>query len=164
MNRLLPYALTRTAPPMALKAQAFTPPTVAGPAREFSVEDAELRIGQFRISVNGTSETPPKSAAASTGALVWFSLPNRGRYVLSLAPHPDLGFTKTGEVRGGVVTFSLGGETIKLECPNAIAPGDSAYNLYVLHDPLWEPTAQAQRSDVQYGSVDIGELTKLMRN
>lgn len=125
-NGILPYALTRTAPPPGLRAKAaaaaFTPPTVPGPAREFSPEDAEMRISQFRISVNGTPENPPKAATASTGALIWFSLPNRGRYVLSLAPHPALGFAKAGEVRGGVVTFTLDGATIKLECPLAIAP------------------------------------------
>jgi len=143
---------------------AFTPPTVAGRVRGFSVEDAEMRIGPFRISVDGIVETPPKIATASTGALVWFSLPNRGRYVLSLLPHPTLGFTEAGEVRGGVALFTLAGTTIKLECPAAIAPGYAAYNLYVMHDPQWEPTAQSQRRDIQYGSVDIEELAKLMQN
>jgi hypothetical protein len=168
INEILRYALTRNAAPPGLMARtaaaAFTPPTVPGPAREFSADDAEMRIGQFRISVNGTPETPPKAATASAGALIWFSLPNRGRYVLSLAPHPALGFSKAGEVRGGVVTFTLDGTTIKLECPMAIAPGNAAYNLYVMHDPQWEPTAQAQRGDIQYGSVDIGELAKLVQN
>jgi hypothetical protein len=181
-DAMLVYTMTGTAPPPEpnLKAKATivrsaiapaTPaaasrpsPTVAGPVREFSVEDAEMRISQFRITVNGIAETPAKSASASTGALVWFSLPNHGRYILSLTPHPALGFAKAGEVRGGVATFTLGSETIKLECPAAIAPGSSAYSLYVNHDPKWEPTAQSQRGSIQYGSVDIGELAKLVRN
>ncbi|HEY1754727.1 MAG TPA: hypothetical protein VGG72_04990 [Bryobacteraceae bacterium] len=156
--------LVRSAIAPAAAVPARPAPTVAGPAREFSTADAEMRIAQFRISVNGTPETPPKSATASTGALVWFSLPNRGRYVLSLAPHPALGFSQAGEIRGGVATFTLDGATIQLECPTAIAPGYSAYNLYVMHDPQWQPTAQAQRNFIQYGSVDIEELAKLMQN
>jgi hypothetical protein len=156
--------IVRSAITPAAAVPARPAPTVAGPAREFSTADAEMRIAQFRISVNGTAEAPPKGATASTGALVWFSLPNRGRYVLSLAPHLALGFSQAGEVRGGVATFTLDGATIKLECPTAIAPGYSAYNLYVMHDPQWQPTAQAQRDFIQYGSVDIEELAKLMQN
>jgi len=178
-DAMLPYAITCCAPPAiiqqtmqaraaALRAataiSARPAPTVPGPAREFSAEDAEMRLGQFRISVNGTPEPPATSRAVATGSLIWFSLPNRGRYVLSLTPHPALGFAKAGEVRGGVVTFTLDGVTIKLECPVAIAPGDAAYSVYVLHDPQWEPTAQAQRGESQYGSVAIGELAKLTQN
>ena len=121
-NELLPYSITRTAAPPKTAVLAFAPPNVSGPAREFSAEDAEMRIAQFRISVNETMEDPPRFATASTGAMVWFSLPIHGRYCLSLTPHAALGFAKAGEVRGGVVTFTLDGATLKLECPLAIAP------------------------------------------
>ena len=113
VDAMLGYALTGTAPPPepALQAKAsivrsaITPaapprpaPTVEGPVREFSPEDAEMRISQFRVTVNGRAESPAKSTSVSTGALVWFSLPNRGRYILLAdAPPPLLAFLKRGK-------------------------------------------------------------------
>lgn len=142
-----------------------TVPTVSGTARDFSAEDAELRIIQPRVSVNGTPQdtTSGRTIESATGTLVWFHLPNRGRYILSLAPRSDLGFIKAGEIRGGAITFTLGGDTFTLECNTPIATGYAPYVLYVLHDPEWEPTAQAQRGHFQAGTVSPGEIALLRR-
>jgi hypothetical protein len=140
-------------------------PTVSGTARDFSAEDAEMRLVQPRIAMNGTPQdtTPSRGAANAAGTLVWFHLPNHGRYILSLAPRADLGFVKAGEVRGGAITFTLGGDTFTLESNTAITTGYAPYILYVLHDPDWEPTAQAQRGHFQTGSVSPGEIALLRR-
>jgi hypothetical protein len=139
-------------------------PTVAGNARDFSATDAELQIAQPRVTLNGTSQNSATRGAANVrGSLVWFYLPDHGRYVLSLAPRPDLDFKKAGEVRGGAITFTVGDDSIKLECPTAIATGGAPYYLYVLHDPEWEPTAQSQKGQFAAGSVDPGEIAALKR-
>jgi hypothetical protein len=141
-----------------------TAPTVSGTARDFSAADAELQLAQPRVTLNGTSQNSAARGASNVhGALVWFYLPDHGRYVLSLAPHPELDFQKAGEARGGVITFTLGNDSIKLECPNQIAGGNAPYNLYVLRDPEWEPTAQSQKGQFATGSVDPGELAALKR-
>jgi hypothetical protein len=150
-----PFAATRGGPSV---------PTVEGNARDFSAADGEMRITQPRITVNGTAQsTAGRGLPNAAGSLVWFYLPGRGRYVLSLVPRPDLDFQKAGEVRGGAISFTLGNDTIKLECLNQIAAGNAPYNLYVLLDPEWEPTAQAQRGQFAAGSVDPGELAALKR-
>jgi hypothetical protein len=82
---------------------------------------------------------------------------------LSVAPRPDLNFKLAGEVRGGAIAFSLGDDSIRLESPNPTATGDAPYNLYVLRDPEWEPTAQAQTGQFAAGSVSPGELAELKR-
>jgi hypothetical protein len=139
-------------------------PTVAGTARDFAVTDAELQLVQPRVTLNGTPQTTTGRAVAnSLGSLVWFYLPDHGRYVLSLAPRPDLDFKQAGEVRGGVITFTVGDDAIKLECQIPVATGDAPYKLYVLRDPEWEPTAQAQKGQFATGSVDPGELAALKR-
>jgi hypothetical protein len=150
--------------PFVAPSRGATVPTVDGIARDFSVADAEMRIAQPRVTVNGAPQsTVGRGSPSVTGSLVWFYLPGRGRYVLSLVPRPDLDFQKAGEVRGGAITFTLGNDTIKLECPNQIAAGNAPYNLYVLRDPEWEPTAQAQKGQFAAGSVDPGELAALKR-
>jgi len=136
-------------------------PTVSGTARNFSVEDAELRLAQTRVKINGVPQEFPGASRVASGTLVWFYLPRRGRFILSLAPRPELGFVKAGEVRGGAVTFTVGKDEFTLESPAAIASGDAPYILYVLQDPQWEPTAQGQGGSLLVGSVSPRELAAL---
>jgi hypothetical protein len=139
-------------------------PTVEGTARDFTAADAEMQIRQPRIFFNGEAQpTAGRGPATTTGSLIWFYLPGQGRYILSLAPLPELDFQKAGEVRGGSLKFTLGPDTITLECLNEIASGHAPYILYVLRDPLWEPTARAQKGQFAIGSVDAGELAELKR-
>jgi hypothetical protein len=115
----------------------FTP----GPARDFVVSDVQLALLSPRLSINGKREPLSERVNASArGTVVWFYLPNRGRYVLSLLPRPELGFRRAGEVRGSTVRFTLGGDTFTLLTADQVAPGQAPFNLYVLHDPSWKPT------------------------
>jgi len=136
-------------------------PTVSGTARDFSPADAELQLTQVRtVTLNGNPQgqlIPPNVH----GPLVWLYLPAHGRFILSLVPRADLGFTKAGEVRGGVILFTLGKDSVMLESMRQIATGDTAYNLYVLHDPDWEPTSENQKSRPMAGTVAAAELSAL---
>lgn len=139
-------------------------PTVSGTAREFRADDAEMRLVQPHVTVNGTPEAVTmRGGQGATGALIWFYLPKRGRYILSLAPRPELGFVKSGEVRGGAISFQMDQDEFRIESPTPIAPGSAPYLLYVLHDKEWEPTARNQSGQFQVGSVSPGELAALMR-
>lgn len=140
-------------------------PAVNGPARDFSAADAELQLVQPRVTINGALQDTGRSPdlATAKGSLIFVHLPGRGRYVLSLAARPELGFVKAGEIRGGAAQFTLEGERFDLETSVEIAPGSAAYVLYVLHDPAWEPTAQSQRGLFQVGSVSAGEIELLRR-
>ena len=139
-------------------------PTVEGPPRDFSAADAEMRLTQPRVTLNGTVQPAAGRATPSvTGNLVWFYIPGRGRYILSLVPRPELDFHKAGEVRGGRIALTLNSDAITLECFSEIATGHAPYSLYVLRDSQWEPTAQAQKGQLAIGSVDAGELAMLKR-
>jgi hypothetical protein len=138
-------------------------PTVSGAARSFSAEDSEMRLAQPRITVNGVVQESTGRTANAGGTLIWFHLPKRGRYILSLAPRPELGFVKAGEVRGGAITFTLDKDEFLLESPIAIASGSAPYILYVLHDAEWEPTGMNQGDRMQFGSVAPGEIALLQK-
>jgi hypothetical protein len=146
---------------------SFVPPvpTVSGTARDFSAADAELQIIQARVTLNRALQVSSGLALRNVhGTLVWLYLPDHGRYVLSLVPRAGLGFKKAGEVRGGVITFTLDNDSIKLECMSAIANGDDPYNLYILHDKDWEPTAEKLKDLPAVGTVGAAELAVLKRN
>jgi hypothetical protein len=107
--------------------------TVAGPARDFTVQEAELRLVQPEVLVDG--EARAKIGGSVTGSVGYLIIPGQGRFIFSLAPYQELGFLRSGEVRGDFLSFQWGSSTYKLRCKGKIAPGPSAYHLYVLHDP-----------------------------
>ncbi len=144
----------------ALSPRAPSVPTVDGTAREFTVADVDMRLIQPRITLNNKLQ-PALSTPTASGSLIWLYLPDHGRYVLSLAPRPELDFKPSGEVRGGSVQFTLDGDAIRVESPIEIAPGHASYIIYVLHDPQWEPTSSKQKGQPAIGSVAPGELAKL---
>jgi hypothetical protein len=161
--QMFPPAIVQRMPAMPGRT-APTVPTVEGTAREFRAEDAEMHLVQPRVTVNGDAETSLLRAGnAATGTLVWFYLPKRGRYILSLVPRPDLGFSKAGELRGGAVKFKLDGDEFLVETYQPIAPGSAPYIVYAMHDKEWEPTARNQTERLLFGSVSPAELASLMK-
>jgi hypothetical protein len=162
----MPMMITQLRATMAqvpMLGMSRSPVTVSGTARDFSVEDAEMHIQLLRVTINGTGQERFGRSRGAIGPLVWFYVPEHGRYILSLAPRPDLGFVKAGEVRGGVITFKVGKDEVALELAGMAASGDAPYILYVLHDPEWAPTAQGQGGAVLTGSVSARELAALNR-
>jgi hypothetical protein len=112
-------------------------------ARDFTASDAELRLIEARASVNSKWVA---SLGDVTASLVSFYLPQHGRYILALVPHPELGFQRAGEIRGTSLSFTVGGDTIAFECRDRIASERASYNLYVRYDPGWTPKGEAARS------------------
>ncbi|HSB17990.1 MAG TPA: hypothetical protein VLE22_26300 [Bryobacteraceae bacterium] len=106
---------------------------VAGPARDFGPEDATIEISFPNVSVDGTPLV--SSQGGVSGQAVWIDLPGHGRFVFSLAPHPDLGMQKAGEIRGTTMTWRTGGHEYTITTDKPIASGSRAYNLYVFHIP-----------------------------
>ena len=122
----------------------FTP----GPSRDFRVEEALLTIQAPRLSINGKLDASSTSRFDEvSGGVVWIYAGGRGRFILSLVPHPELGFRKAGEVRGSSLSFLLGSDTFTLSAGRSIAPGQAPFNLYVLHQPEWKPS---------YPNADVG--------
>jgi hypothetical protein len=116
-----------------------------GTARDFRAEDAELNVAMEELNVNGTM-IPFKNGMS--GAAVYFYLPMRGRFILSLAPHPELGFQKAGEVRGSTLTFTVDNDSYSIISTGRVAPGSGPFNLYVLREPAWSPRSNSAGPEV----------------
>jgi hypothetical protein len=124
----------------------------------------ELTIRAPRLSINGKlDESSTRHFNEVSGSVVWFYTSNRGRYILSLVPRPELGFRRAGEVRGTSLSFVVGKDTFSLSTGARIAPGQAAFNLYVRHDPEWRPTyPNADLTAFSMGATDRAE--SLVRN
>ncbi len=127
-----------------------------GTPRDFTVSDVALRLREPRVFINGRfEESSARSLGDETGSVVWIYLPNRGRFLLSVVPNARLGFRKAGEIRGSSLRFTVGKDTFSLNSAGRIAPGDAAFNLYLLHQPAWKPTyANADTDATIIGGFD----------
>jgi hypothetical protein len=132
----------------------------AGTPRDFTVDDAEMRLSQPLVSSTRRQETGGSYRRAQlaneiAGPVLWLYVPYRGRYVLSLRPHASLGFQKAGEVRGTSLRFAADGTTYNIASASRIASGQTAFNLYVLFQAGWRPTYPNANVDIfQVGSAD----------
>ena len=111
----------------------------AGPEpHDFSMADIQLQFLGPQVRINGALE--PATIGYKGGILapvVWFYLPGRGRYLMSLWPNPSMGFQKNGKIEGDTMIFRDGAAEYRVQCTGAIAPGSGVYNLYVLRQPEW---------------------------
>ncbi len=152
----------------AVRFNGFTPiperafSYATGPARDFKTDDVELLIQSPRLSINGKlDETSTTRYDSVVGGIVWIYANRHGRFLLSLIPHPELGFRRAGEVRGSSLKFIVGNDTFDLNAGGRIAPGQAAYTLYVLHQPDWKPSyAFADTTVFIMGALDRSELPK----
>lgn len=76
---------------------------------------------------------------------------------LSLLPNPKLGFRRTGEVTNRSLTFMEGNEQYDIQSSRRIVPAVGRFNLYVLHEPMWQPTVDESRSPLLVGAAARAE-------
>jgi hypothetical protein len=93
-----------------------------------------------------------------TGATLWFAVPDRGRYILSLTPRE--GFPRAGSIRDNVVEFQAGGDRYEYRSSSPILGQGKAWNLYLLHDPRYRP--KATREPMVFAGID--RLDNLLPN
>lgn len=118
------------------------------PPRDFTVADAMLRFDRPELGVDGTVVG---NSGGISGIVVWFYAPDRGRFVVSLVPHP--GFQKIGEVTDTRLTIRDESTVYEIDSRNSIAPGEGTFFIYVRHDRGWRPQGDAA-SRFQMGAAD----------
>jgi hypothetical protein len=130
--------------------------TVEGPARDFTPADAEIDLSEPRLSINGQPFKGTRNMAGGvSGPAIWMDIDGHGRFVFSLAPRPDLGMSRAGEIRGTTMTWRSGGNTYTMTNDKPIATGSAAYNLYVFHDPTFLPPG-SQKLDTGWIGMSAG--------
>jgi len=113
------------------------PARTAAEARDFTLDDGPLEFSfeqPAKLLVNGQSTNDLRMTSRPGGTL-WFNIPGRGRYILSLTPHE--GFEKAGAIRDNAIIFQDGGERYELRTSGPILGAGRAWNLYMLRDPSY---------------------------
>jgi len=116
-----------------------TPGGAKAPARDFTLDRAELKIEDYRLFVNGQMVTEDASHGGVSGALVWFYLPGHGRFTFSIAPRDDFGFEKTAVIERTQISFSANGNSYRWTSKSPIFCCGGAWNLWMKHEPDYKP-------------------------
>jgi hypothetical protein len=118
----------------------------------------ELRLDDLRISVNGAVlDASTRVGGSISGGALWFYLPERGRFVMSLLPNPKLGFRRAGEVTNALLSFTDGTDRYDIKSTSRIAPASGRFNLYVRRDSEWRPTGSESDAPLIVGAADRAE-------
>lgn len=114
--------------------------------KDFTLDAVSLAIKSYELSIDGVLVGKSKSKLGCAGSLLWFYVPDRGRFIVSLSPRDGYSFQKIGIVDGNRIEFVLDGELYEWTSGETIFPNGGAWNLWVLYDPNYTPLFMPQRN------------------
>jgi len=107
--------------------------------KDFTLDAVSLAVKNYSLSINGNLVGKSKSSIGCTGALLWFYVPERGRFIFSLVPREGYQFEKVAVLDGNRIEFTVNGERYEWVSSTSILPNGGTWNLWVLHDPDYTP-------------------------
>ena len=107
--------------------------------RDFTPDAVELAMKDYRLLIDGNAIAAGKSANGCAGALLWFYVQDRGRFIFSLVPRTGYDFQKVGIIDENRIEFTVDGHRYEWLSSSPILPGGGTWNLWVLHDPQYAP-------------------------
>lgn len=111
------------------------PPRRSVPLRDFTLGNVELAMRDYKLTLNGEVVGGQKPTRGFTGALLWFYVPERGRFIVSLMPHEGYDFQKVGRIENNKISFQLGGDLYEwTSSAPVVGRSGGNWNLWVLHD------------------------------
>lgn len=106
---------------------------------EAAPKDFTLAVKNYSLAIDGTVVSRNKSKTGAAGALLWFYVPERGRFIFSLVPRDGYQFEKIAVLDENKISFTTNGERYEWLSETPILPNGGTWNLWVLHDPNYMP-------------------------
>ena len=106
---------------------------------EAAPKDFTLAVKNYSLSIDGNIVSRNKSKIGASGALLWFYVPERGRFIFSLVPRDGYEFEKIAVLDENKIAFTANGERYEWSSESPILPNGGTWNLWVLHDPNYTP-------------------------
>ncbi len=107
--------------------------------KDFTLDAVALAVKNYSLTINGNLVGKSKSSIGAEGALLWFYVPERGRFIFSLVPREGYDFDKVAVLDGNRIEFTLNGERYEWLSGTSILPNGGTWNLWVLHDTSYTP-------------------------
>jgi len=102
--------------------------------KDFTLDAVALGVKNYSLTINGNLVGKSKSTIGATGALLWFYIPERGRFIFSLVPREGYDFEKVAVLDGNRIEFTVDGERYEWLSSASVLPNGGTWNLWVLHD------------------------------
>ena len=122
--------------------------------RDFRLDDVKLKVSNPFLSINGQDVFRAKGATVSS-TMLWFSVPGKGRFLLSINPREGYRFERAGFILYNLISISLDGETYMLHSDVPILDATGNWNLYVLKQPSY------RMSSGEEANYDVGATNKI---
>jgi hypothetical protein len=107
--------------------------------KDFTLDAVALEMKNYSLLIDGTLVSKSKSTIGCSGALLWFYVPERGRFIFSLLPREGYDFEKIAVLDGNKIEFTVDGERYEWLSGASILPNEGTWNLWVLHDKQYTP-------------------------
>ena len=107
--------------------------------KDFTLDAVALAVKNYSLSINGSVVGKSKSSIGASGALLWFYVPERGRFIFSLVPREGYQFQKIAVLAEDKIEFTLNGERYEWHSAAPILPSGGYWHLWVLHDTTYTP-------------------------
>ena len=114
--------------------------------KDFTLDAVSLGVKNYSLLINGTLVSKSKSTIGFTGALIWFYVPERGRFIFSLVPREGYEFAKIAVLDGNKIEFTINNEKYEWVSSESILPNGGTWNLWVLHDTNYTPLFSSEGS------------------
>jgi hypothetical protein len=107
--------------------------------RDFTLDAVSLAIKNYELFIDGELAGKGKSSVGFSGSLLWFYVPDRGRFILSLVPRDGYSFQKIGVLEGNRIEFVANGKHYEWISSASILPNGGVWNLWILEDISYSP-------------------------
>ncbi|HEX8746296.1 MAG TPA: hypothetical protein VF717_03795 [Pyrinomonadaceae bacterium] len=110
------------------------------PARDFTLDSVEMAIKDYKLYLNGRRVGGGRQSQGFTGALIWFYVPDKGRFIFSLTPREGYEFEKAAQIEDNKISVTIGEDVYEWVSSAPIVGSGGKWNLWVLRDERYLPS------------------------
>ncbi|HEY0320495.1 MAG TPA: hypothetical protein VGC66_05935 [Pyrinomonadaceae bacterium] len=110
------------------------------PARDFTLDSVEMAVTDYKLYLNGRRVGGGRPSQGFNGALIWFYVPDKGRFIFSLTPRAGYDFEKVAQIEDNKITFTVGDDVYEWVSSTPIVGSGGKWNLWVLRDKRYMPS------------------------
>lgn len=110
------------------------------PAKDFTLDSVEMAFKDYKLYINGRRVGGGRPSQGFTGALIWFYVPDKGRFIFSLTPRAGYEFEKVARIEDNRISFTFNGDLYEWVSSTPVVGSGGNWNLWVLRDKRYIPS------------------------
>jgi len=119
------------------------------PVREFSLKEIQLAARASYLKINDETFPVGNLIRRYEGSLLWFYLPEKGFFAVSLEPREGYDFRPVGVLNNDKISFRTGGDEYEWKSSEAFLPIEGTWRLWILHVPNYVPPSVALSNGIK---------------